>query len=147
MSLCNAPINTGNRAIHSGKTSPDDCTSLCVRFPILKCTLMKKSLPVHKTAPQCSNSQLPPTLSVACEGKTTDKVLRLALKMFILSVPLTDLVGSLKVWGLRPHTPPLTMSVAQAKESNYLCIGATSEPLFMVIILIFRRHVSRKEEV
>src|SRR5208283_3373708 len=90
---------------------------------------------------------LPPTLSVACEGKTTDNVLRLALKVFILSVLLTDLVGSLKVWGLRPHTPPLTMSVAWAKESNYLCIGATSEPLFMVIILIFRRHVSRKEEV
>jgi len=51
-------------------------------------------------------------LSVACDGKATDNVLRLALKVFILSAQLTDLVGSLKVWGLRPHTPPLTLSVA-----------------------------------
>jgi hypothetical protein len=48
-----------------------------------------------------------------CNGKTTDKVLRLAcIRIQFLSIWLTDLVGSLKVCGLRPHTPPLTMSVA-----------------------------------
>jgi len=56
-------------------------------------------------------SQRPPTLSVACNGKTTDNVLRLALKCGSLFIGLTDIVGSLKVWGLRPHAPPLTLSV------------------------------------
>ena len=58
--------------------------------------------------------KLPPSLSVACDGKTADNVLRRALKVFIWSVTLTDLVGSLEVWGLRPHIPPLTLSVAWA---------------------------------
>jgi hypothetical protein len=57
------------------------------------------------------SSQRPPTLSVACNGKTTDKVLRLALKCGSLFIGLTDIVGSLKVWCLRPHAPPLTLSV------------------------------------
>ena len=56
-------------------------------------------------------SQRPPTLSMARNGKTTDNVLRLALKGGSLFIRLTDIVGSLKVWGLRPHAPSLTLSV------------------------------------
>jgi hypothetical protein len=30
---------------------------------------------------------------------------------YIIGTLLTNIVGSLTVWGLRPHAPPLTLSV------------------------------------